>query len=210
MTDNFDERLRADAAAHDIAQWPALNPAALHGEAGRFVQAAAPFSEGDPVGILISTMVLLGCAINRGPHILAGNEKHTTELFACLVGKTAIAIKGTAGSVARALTSYVDPDFLKQIKGGFGSGEKVVDELRDADGDDPGAADTRLCAWEPEFARVLTVAAREGSILGVTIRHGWDGYPLEARSRKTTVVATRASHSRVAHSDYQRASPYPQ
>ena len=43
---------------------------------------------------------------------------------------------------------------------------------------------------EPEFARVLTVAAREGSILGVTIRHGWDGYPLEARSRKTTVVAT--------------------
>ena len=74
MTDNFDERLRADAAAHDIAQWPALNPAALHGEAGRFVQAAAPFSEGDPVGILISTMVLLGCAINRGPHILAATR----------------------------------------------------------------------------------------------------------------------------------------
>ncbi len=49
--------------------WPQLHPAALHGTLGRFVHAAAPHTEADPAGILVSSLVLLGGLIGSRPHV---------------------------------------------------------------------------------------------------------------------------------------------
>lgn len=171
--------------------WPELDPDALHGPVGAFVRAAAPHTEADPAGLLVSTLVLLGGAIGRAPHVLAGNERHGAALFAVLVGATSKGRKGTAMAAARALVVEIDRDYVTgRLLGGFGSGEAMVAELRDRTDDDAGAADHRLCVDEPEFARLLKVAGRDHSILGQMIRHAWDGRRLEARSRAHTVVAT--------------------
>ena len=174
------------------APWPQLDPAAMHGPLGAFVRAAAPHTEADPVGILLCALVLLGGAIGGSPYTVAGNERHTAALFAVLVGATSKGRKGTAMAAARALGARVDVDYVTgRLLGGFGSGEAMVDEVRDPAEQDEGAKDGRLCVDEPEYARVLKVAGRDGSILGVVIRHAWDGRRLEARSRAKTVVATR-------------------
>jgi hypothetical protein len=171
--------------------WPILDQAAMHGPAGEFAQAAAPHTEADPVGILVSSLVLLGGEIDRNPHIFAGNERHGTALFVTLVGETSKGRKGTAVAAARSLVSLIDPTFIRErLLGGFGSGEAVVDQVRDPSDKDPGATDKRLCVDEPEFARLLKVASREGSILGTIIRHAWDGRKVETHSRSRTAVAT--------------------
>lgn len=176
--------------------WPVLPDAALHGIIGEFVRAAAPHTEGDIAGILVSSLVCLGGAIGGGPHMMAGNEKHGVNLFAVLIGGTSKARKGTATAAGRALAARVDPVFAAtRLAGGFGSGEALVDEVRDSDpdkDDDAGASDKRLVVDEPEFARLLKVAGRDGSILGSIIRHAWDGRPLEARARSRKAVATGA------------------
>jgi len=173
--------------------WPQLHPAAVHGTLGRFVRAAAPHTEADQAGILVACLVLLGGLVGSRPHTVAGNERHGTALFAVLVGGTSKGRKGSAMAVARALADTIDPAFIRtRLLGGFGSGEALVDELRDPadDGKDTGAADKRLCVDEPEFARLLKVVGRDGSILGQIVRHAWDGRRLEARSRARTVVAS--------------------
>ncbi len=173
--------------------WPQLDPAALHGTLGRFVRAAAPHTEADQAGILVGSLVVLGGLIGNRPHVVAGNERHGTALFAVLVGGTSKGRKGSAMAVARALADTIDPAFIRtRLLGGFGSGEALVDEVRDpaGEGDDTGATDPRLCVDEPEFARLLKVVGRDGSILGQIVRHAWDGRRLEARSRARTVVAS--------------------
>jgi hypothetical protein len=90
--------------------WPKLDPDALHGPVGAFVRAAAPHTEADPAGLLVSTLVLLGGAIGGAPYVLAGNERHGAALFAVLVGATSKGRKGTAMAAAAA----VDRDHIVQ------------------------------------------------------------------------------------------------
>lgn len=179
--------------------WPVLDPAALHGPVGNFVASCSEYTEADPAALLVTCLVVVGNNLNRGPHVLAGNCRHPAALYAALVGRTAKGGKGTSWSVVRDLAvrafgaDWVDA----QVKGGFGSGEKLVDEL--AGTEDKPVRDTRMLVVEPEMARMLKVASRETSILSMTIRNGWDGYPLEARSRGTTSVAKEHHIGVVAH-----------
>jgi hypothetical protein len=177
--------------------WPVLDDAAYHGVVGEFVKEAAPHTEGDPVGILVTTLALLGCVINKAPHIKAGNERHGVNLNALMVGSTSKGGKGTTYAVARALVARISSEFVDtRIKGGFGSGEAVIDSLQQGEG---GSSDIRLLVYDPEFARTLKVGDREGSILSMVIRDAWDGRPLEARSRGKTTVANDHHVSVVGH-----------
>ena len=141
------------------------------------------------MAILSSLLVLAGAAVNRGPYILAGNARHAASLFANNVGETAKGRKGTAFAVGKSFMAYGDPDFItKRIHGGFGSGEKIVDTV--ADDEEDGTHDTRLVIREPELGRMLKLAGREGSILSMIVRDGWDGTRLEARSRARESIAS--------------------
>ncbi len=180
------------------AAWPTLPDDALHGELGQFVRLAAPHTEADPAGILVASLPLLGGCIGGSPHVVAGNERHGAALFVVVIGATSKGRKGTAMAAGRALVGRVDPEFITgRLLGGFGSGEAMVDALRDPSDDDPGAGDKRICIDEPEYARLLKVAGRDGSTLGQIVRHAWDGRRLEARSRARTVVASNVHVSAV-------------
>jgi hypothetical protein len=124
------------------------------------------------------------------------------------VGPTAKAKKGTAWSVALVMLRQAEPAFFGdvaggRILGGFGSGEAIVDAVRDADPDTPdlpAASDKRLLVLETEFARLLKVAGREGSTVSQVMRDAWDGKKLQTRARTRTAVATGYAISLVAHS----------
>jgi len=169
---------------------------------GSFVRSAGPHTEADSAAILVSTLVPIGVAIGPTPYVLAGNDRHGTNLFVAVIGQTSKGGKGTSYAVARSGLERLDDAFTRsRILGGFGSGEAVVDAVRDPIGDDDqGASDKRLLVFEPEFGRMLKVAGQEGSVLSMVVRDAWDGRRLETRSRGRTAVATGAHIGVVAHS----------
>lgn len=167
--------------------WPVLDAAALHGIAGEVVALIEPHTESDPAGILASILVEFGAVVGPSPHALADSAPHPARLFVVLVGETAKGRKGSAAANVSRLMSGVDPDFFRERRlNGFGSGEAIVDTLR---GDRETAVDPRLLVSEPEFARILATAKRDGSTLSSIVRQAWDGGRLAVRSRAGTTVA---------------------
>lgn len=180
--------------------WPELDARALHGIAGDVVASVSGRTEADPAGLLLATLTFAGASIGRGPHSVADATEHPARLFTVLVGATAGGRKGTVSAVVRRFMDHADEPFMAdRVLGGFGSGEAVVDAVRDPNENDPGAPDNRLLVHENEFGRVLRVASREGSTLSQTIRDAWDGARLQARSRTRTSVASVASVALLGH-----------
>jgi hypothetical protein len=64
---------------------------------------------------------------------------------------------------------------------------------------DHGVNDKRLLVIEPEFARLLQVAERENSTLSANLRLGWDGNPLQVKTKKETMKATGAHVGLIGH-----------
>ena len=191
---------QATAAAETQPEpWPILPAAALHGFVGDFVKTASQYTEADPVAVLGQCLALAGAVFGRYPHATAGNAQHAASLFVVIVGNTSSAGKGTSFAVARSATAQADSDFVAtRIMGGFGSGEALVDEVADADENTP-AGDTRLVVHEAELIRILKVASREGSILGSIIHNAWDGVPLQARTRRSKIVASSYHVGAICH-----------
>jgi hypothetical protein len=182
----------------DVGQdgFPVLNAAAYVGPIGDLVAHVAPSTEATPAALLVSLLTLAGASLNRGPHVRHGSEIHRGNLYSALVGETARARKSLAINVARTLYALVDDGFTaSRLVGGFGSGEALVWEVRDADHDeeDPGAGDTRAVVLEHEVGGVLARMTRQGATLSHTFRAAWDGHRLENRlNRKRPVVASEA------------------
>jgi hypothetical protein len=160
--------------------WPALDPAALHGLAGRLVATLRPHTEADDVALLLSFLAAFGN----------------------VVGRTARARKGTAQAEVGKVLALADPGwFAERVMGGLASGEGLIAAVRDPAGEqDTGApVDKRLLAVEAEFARVLGVAAREGNTLSAVLRQAWDDGRLRTMTRKDPLRASGAHISIVGH-----------
>jgi hypothetical protein len=188
---------------------PELDPAALHGPAGAYALAVQPFTEASPAAILACTLVGFGNLVNRTPRIQVGGSVHYTNEFALLVGPTSIGRKGEAMQIGKRPLVLVDGDWASAaIARGFGSGESIVEAVRDPETDldedgneriiDRGSSDKRLLVNEEEFGHVLAVAGREGSTLSALIRSAWDGHRLENRTKRRTLLATNAHVSLLA------------
>jgi hypothetical protein len=179
-----------------VGGWPELDGAALYGLPGQVVAAIAPHSEADEAGLLFAFLAEAGAIIGPGPHALADSAQHPARLFVNLVGQTAKGRKGSTEANIRRFSAIIDPRFARDRRlNGFGSGESLVDAVR---GDDE-SAERRLLIIEPEFARVLNVATRDGSVLSPIIRAAWDGERLAVRSRARTTVVDGAHIAVVAH-----------
>ncbi len=96
----------------------------------------------------------------------------------------------------------------ERLINGLASGEGVIHAVRDAvirdDGDEPktidaGVDDKRLLAVEPEYARVLVLGSRQGSILSQTLRAAWDGGILATLTKHDAERATDAHISVLGH-----------
>jgi hypothetical protein len=199
--------------------WPAPpEPAAYHGLAGRIVDAIEPHTEADPVGVLIQLLVASGNAIGRGPYFGVEASRHYPNLNVVLVGQTAKGRKGTSWEHVRRLMTQADEVWASsRIQSGLSSGEGLIWSVRDAiSGKEPvrekgkivgyqdvvtdeGIADKRLLVTEPEFARVLRVASRDGNTLSTTIREAWDTGTLRTMTKNSPAVATDAHVSIVGH-----------
>jgi hypothetical protein len=110
------------------------------------------------------------------------------------VGESARARKGSGKDRVRAIMKEVDAEWLKfRTMSGFGSGEAIVQEIRDPREQwffnketgggsnkitDPGVRDKRLCISVGEFQGILAVCNRPESLLSSVMRDGWDGQPL--------------------------------
>jgi len=173
------------------APWPILDPTALYGLPGEVVEALAPETEADPAGLLLSFFVFFGCIVDRGPHVIIGGDQHPARLFGVLVGESGKARKGSSFAMVRAVMAEADPVFVRdRILGGFGSGEALVDAASEDD--------RRVLVRDPEFARLLTIATRDGSTLSMYVRDAWDGHRLEDRSRKGGKVVVDGAHVSIA------------
>ena len=188
---------------------PCLDRAALHGLAGDVVDAIGEVSEAHPAALLFHFLAMFGAMVGRGPHYVADGADHHARLHVAIVGDTAKARKGSALAQVRRIAGRVDKKFCdEQIVAGFGSGEAIVDEVRDPrtvtnrKGEKevlPGAEDKRLLVVEPELARLLVVAGRDGSTIAHILRSAWDGDRLAVRSRANPAIATDAHVVVIGH-----------
>ncbi|MGH7342841.1 MAG: DUF3987 domain-containing protein, partial [Candidatus Rokuibacteriota bacterium] len=104
MTAKLDDMI-ADGAGRDelealptITFTPTMAPEAYHGLAGRIVKAIEPYSEADPVAILMHVLLAAGNVVGRGPHALVEETIHPLNEFCAIVARTSKGRKGQSWS----------------------------------------------------------------------------------------------------------------
>ena len=196
-----------------------LGADAFCGLAGEIVRTIEPYTEADAAALLVTTLTMFGNAIGRGPHFLAGDLEHATNVFVCVVGETGVGRKGTSAEAIRRPMGEADESWRPCIKSGLVSGEGVIHAVRDprnerrkprkgehpdADGlvedvVDAGAEDKRLLALLPEFASILSVFRRKDNTLSAVLRDLWDRGEAQTLSKNAPERATGALVSVLAH-----------
>jgi hypothetical protein len=136
--------------------------------------------------------------VGPGPHAVADAARHPARLNAVIVGETSRARKGTSHDNILPLVRIADATFINErTLTGLSSGEGLIAAIRDTD--DQRAVDKRALVTEPEFARVLTVAKRDGSTLSMVIREAWDHGNLRVMTRANPLSATGSHVGIIAH-----------
>ena len=167
--------------------------------------------------MLLQLIVLAGNAIGRAgetaPFYRVEATRHYANENLLLVGQTAKARKGTSWNRAREPFKQVDDEWERdRIVSGLSSGEGLIWEVRDpipriktdkktgAEAvADAGVADKRLLVVEEEFASVLRMADRQGSILSAVVRDAWDKGDLRTLTKTSPARATGAHISLIGH-----------
>jgi hypothetical protein len=183
--------------------WPTLDASAYHGLAGDVVHAIEPYSESDPVMLLVQFLVAFGNKIGRSAHFTVESTKHFTNEFAVFVGDTAKARKGTSwGRIKHLLSTAADihdpTDYdvwSSRIWPSVSSGEAIVSQVSD----NVGLADKRLMLVDEEFSQTCTVMMRQGNTISPTLREAWDGKDLAVLTKDDSLRATGAHVSLIGH-----------
>jgi hypothetical protein len=200
--------------AEIIDRWPKLDRRAFHGVAGEIVAAVEPHTEADPAAILIQFLVAFGSMVGRGPHFNVGATKHYLNLFATIVGVTALGRKGTSWDIVKWAIGGADPHWTSErIQSGLVSGEGLIHHVRDErrevrklpDGTetevvvDEGVKDKRLLIEETELSRTLKAMNRESNTLSDVIRQAWDHGNMRTLGKQNPSKATGAHISIIGH-----------
>ena len=202
--------------------WPEPpDDAAYHGLAGRFVRIVEPHSEADPVGLLAQFLVAFGAIIGRSAHFRVEADRHGCNLFTALVGDTGSGgRKGSGGGRVFSVFRPLDETWAKErIASGLSSGEGLIWAVRDPitkaepirEGKakritgyqkiiaDLGVTDKRLLCFEPELARLLRTAKRDGNVVSAVLRMAWDTGTLRTLTKNSPATATDAHISLIGH-----------
>lgn len=203
MTDEQPRTVAFGARTNDPGFPEPLAQEAFYGVTGDIVQALEPHTEADPAALLVMTLAACGAVIGRAPHYVADGARHGVNLFACIVGDSSKARKGTAWARVKSIvTPAADDDFERRIEKGLSSGEGLISLVRDPaenDEDDAGVADKRLLIVQSEFSSPLKVMRREGNTLSVVIREAWDGERLRTATKNSPLVATDPHIAIIGH-----------
>lgn len=170
---------------------PVLHDDARYGLIGEFLDVIEPQTEASGAVIGANLVTQLGTIIGRRAVVEIGLHRHFPNLFTLIVGETSIGAKGTGDTAAGELMRYVEPNFITRFAaGGFGSGEALIDEIRDRD--EP--TEKRRQIEEAEFSAVIKVGRRESSILSEIIRKGFDYKPIRHRTKANGHVIATGHH----------------
>ena len=219
--------LRVEAGASVAGRSAGPNPwpeppgdAAFSGFLGEFVRQVDPHTEADPVAVALQLLAAFGAAIGSGPHFMVGATRHAVRENVLIVGRTSKARKGDSFEPVKAVFAIAAPEFMgNRLISGLSTGEGLIHSVRDPNSKtspirekgvivryedeivDQGIDDKRLLVVEPEFARVLRVAGRDGNTLSAVIRQAWDcgTTPLRVVTRSNAEQATGAHISIVGH-----------
>lgn len=210
----------ADQQSSTAAPWPEpLSEAAYQGLVGEFVRLIEPQSESDPAALLLQFLIAVGNAFGDDAYFPVERTQHHTNLYGVLVGATAKSRKGTALHHSVHVLRWADINWANNcIASGLSTGEGLIHRVRDPiiksepirDKSkaiieyqdvqvDPGVADKRLLAIQPEFAAVLSVMGRESSTLSEVLRQAWDGDVLQTMTKNSAEKATGAHISLIGH-----------
>jgi hypothetical protein len=172
---------------------------ALYGIGGTIVKKLMPETETHPAAILFHILARFGNIIGRTAFTQMESTRHYCNIFVVLAGATAKARKGTANDRVEDIFSGIDPawESTRQV-GGFGSGEGVINSIRDdqeitVKGKThivEGIEDKRLFIREGEFSRILAVGKREGNLLSQVLRDAWDSKTLRNTVKNSPQTAT--------------------
>jgi hypothetical protein len=203
----------------DPPPWPdPMGEEAFYGLPGKIVRTIEPASEADPAALLIQTLVAFGSVVGRTPHFAVEADRHHANEFVVLVGRSSKARKGTSwGRIARLFREAAEQWERERVQTGLSSGEGLIWAVRDPimkrerikeRGEpvryeevesDPGIADKRLLAYEPEFANVLKQTERQGNTVSAILRQAWDGGDLRTLTKNSPARATGAHVSLIGH-----------
>jgi hypothetical protein len=206
-----------DLAPDDTRPWPQIDAEAFYGLAGAVVDAIAPTTEADPVGLLAHFLVAFGNAIGRKPYCIADGARHYPNEYAVTVGATSKGRKGTTARRIDQIMGAAASDWhLNCVASGLSSGEGIIHAVRDevrgfektGKGKqieyievvkDHGIDDKRLLIHEPQFGGALEVMKRQGSTLSRVIREAFDTGDLRVLVKNSAERATGAHISIVGH-----------
>lgn len=128
---------------------------------------------------------------------------HPARLFIAHCGETSRSRKGTSYKITKLVfrNSKLWHENFEFI--GLSTGEGLVKDVAD-DAPEPdakisrvGPAVKRRLIVETEFARVLSVASRDGNTLSPLLRQAWDGDNLSIKTKKEPMTARGASISMI-------------
>lgn len=104
---------------------------AYYGLAGQIVKTIEPYSESDPIALLVNFLTGFGNIIGATPYFKVEADRHPMRLFSILVGETSKARKGTSWGYLKSLFGVLDPDWKANIQTGLSSGEGLIWAVRD-------------------------------------------------------------------------------
>ena len=96
--------------------WPKpLGTDAMYGLLGDIISTIEPYSEADPAAVASQTLTAFGNVIGKKPHFKVEADRHSANLFICLVGRSARGRKGTSRGYVLKMFSPVDSEWVKDV-----------------------------------------------------------------------------------------------
>ncbi len=87
-----------------------LDKEVLYGLAGDIVNTIDPYTEAEPVAVLLNVLTVTGNCTNSVPHARVNHDAYPARLFVVQVGDTSKDRKGTGWSTPRCLFTLCDAD----------------------------------------------------------------------------------------------------
>ena len=204
------QSLTPETQAERCKKWPKpLGEDAYIGLAGDFVGVVEAHTESDPAALMFQFLVCFGNCTGTNSFYRQEWTAHNAREFVLIVGKSAKARKGTSWNIVKEIFRLADENWSKKrIVGGLGSGEGVVNCVRDPQTERneqgqettiAGVDDKRLMVVESEFASVLSVSGRDGSTLSEVLRNAWDSGNIQTLTKNNPLRATNAHISVIGH-----------